>query len=164
MSVDAPGRGAARPRQWAREIPVRDDLRAISRFPATDYADNFEIKVSAVARTPEQWARAVFEGAPAPMRLFLVGGWRALGVRLGPQRSARHVLGWRIVKNSPDVIVLQARSVVGVTVRLVLRVGIPSLYFATFVRSDGLLGRAVWYAIAPIHRLVISRLLGLAKR
>ncbi|HEY2579630.1 MAG TPA: DUF2867 domain-containing protein [Streptosporangiaceae bacterium] len=149
-----------RPRIWAAEVPVRADLRALSRFPHTDYADTFEIAVAPGRRTAEQWARAVFEGAPAGMRMLLTGGWRLLGVQLAPPRVAGYVQGWRIVKNSPDAVVLQARSIAGLTARLVLQADAPVLRFATFVRCDGLIGRAIWFGVAPLHRLIVSRLLG----
>jgi hypothetical protein len=160
VSIDLPVREGAQPRLWAEEIPVRGDLRAASRFPAADYADNFEITVPAAERTAEQWARAVFEEAAPHVQRMLVSGWRVIGLQLGPQRSAQHVLGWRIVKNSPGVIVLQARSLAGFTVRLVLQPGDSCVRFGTFVRCDGLAARAVCFGVAPIHRLVISRLLG----
>lgn len=147
-------------RLWATEIPVRADLRALSRFQHTDYADTFEITIAPGRRTAEQWARAVFEGAPAGMRMLLTGGWRLLGIQLAPPRVAGHVQGWRIVKNSPDVVVLQARSPAGLTARLVLQADAPVLRFGTFVRCDGLIGRAAWFGFAPIHRLIMSRLLG----
>ena len=137
---------------------MRDDLRAVSRFPAADYADNFEIPVSARGRTAEQWARLVFEGAT--MRRLLILWWRLLGFQLGPRRSAQHVLGWRIVKNTPDVIVLQARSLAGFTGRLVLAPGGSRLVYGTFVRCDGLLAKALYYGMAPFHRLLVSRVLG----
>lgn len=152
--------GRTRPRRWATEIPVRADLRALSRFPHSDYADTFEIAVDSGRRTAEQWARAVFEGAPAGTRMLLTGGWRLLGVQLAPPRVARHVQGWRIVKNSPDAVVLQARSITGLTARLVLQADQSMLRFGTFVRCDGLIGRAVWFGVAPLHRLIMSRLLG----
>jgi hypothetical protein len=152
--------GRARPRLWATEIPVRADLRALSRFPHTDYADCFEIAIAPGQRTAEQWARVVFERAPAGLRMFVTFGWRVLGIQLAPPRVAGHVQGWRIVKNSPDAVVLQARSLAGLTARLVLRVDESVLRFGTFVRCDGLFGRAVWFGVAPLHRLVVSRLLG----
>jgi hypothetical protein len=154
---------------WATEIPVRADLRALSRFPYTDYEDTFEVAIAPGRRTAEQWARAVFEGAPAGMRTLLSIGWRLIGLQLAPPRLTGHVLGWRIVKNSPDVVVLQARSIAGLTTRLVLQVdavGCDSgqssteLRFATFVRCDGLVGKALWFGVAPLHRLVVSRVLG----
>lgn len=147
-------------RRWATEIPVRADLRALSRFPHADYADTFEIAVTQGRRTAEQWARAVFEGAPARMRVVVSFCWRVLGVQLAPAKVAGHVQGWRIVKNSTDVVVLQARSPAGLTARLVLQADASVLRFATFVRCDGLIGRAAWFGVAPVHRLIVSRLLG----
>jgi Protein of unknown function (DUF2867) len=131
----------------------------MSRFSRTDYADTFEVAITP-GRTAEQWARAVFEGAPAGMRTFLSIGWRLLGVQLAPPRVTGHVLGWRIVKDSPDVVVLQARSMAGLTARLVLQADAAALRFATFVRCDRLVGKALWFGVAPLHRLVVSRLLG----
>jgi Protein of unknown function (DUF2867) len=164
VSIDAPARTAATGRRWATEIPVRDDMRALSRFPSADYADTFEAQADAGIRTAEQWARQMLEGAPVGMRTFLIRTCPLLGVRLGPLRSAGYVLGWRIVKSTPEFVVLQVRSGAGVTVRLVIQAGSASVRFGTFVRCEGLLARAAWFAIAPIHRLVVSRLLGEATR
>lgn len=163
MSVDAPARPVTG-RRWATEIPVREDVRALSRFPHIDYADTFEAGTGGVARSAEQWARAMFEGAPVGTRTFLVRTWPLFGVRLGPLRTAEHVLGWRIVKNTPDFVVLQLRSAAGVTIRLVVQAGRDSVLAGTFVRCEGLPSRVLWFAVAPIHRLVMSRLLGEATR
>jgi hypothetical protein len=177
VSIDAPARTATG-RRWATEIPVREEVRALARFPATDYADNFEAETDGAARTAEQWARAMFEGAPVGMRTFLIRTWPLFGVRLGPPRTGGYVLGWRIVKNTPEFVVLQVRSAAGVTVRLVVQAGGGTVQAdgglvqgaggtvqaGTFVRCEGLLGRVLWFAIAPIHRLVVSRLLGEATR
>jgi hypothetical protein len=162
VSIDALPQQRPRPRPWlwAEEIPVRDDLRAVSRFPAADYADNFEIPVSAPDVSAEQWARTVFEGATLAVQRLLILWWRILGFQLGPRRSDQHVLGWRIVRNSPDVIVLQARSLAGFTGRLVLAPGNSRLVYGTFVRCDGLAAKAVYLAVAPLHRLLVSRVLG----
>jgi hypothetical protein len=67
-----------------------------------DYDDCFTAPRAATDdRTPEQWARAVFEGAPPPVRWFLVNGFRyGLGLRFGPQPSPEHVLGWAIIGRS----------------------------------------------------------------
>lgn len=163
MSVDAPARTATG-RRWATEVPVRDDVRALSRFPSPDYADNFEAGTGNASRTAEHWARAMFEGAPVGLRTFLIRTWPLFGVRLGPAYTAGYVLGWRIVKNTPDYVVLQLRSAAGVTVRLVVQADGGTVLAGTFVRCEGLLGRVLWFAVAPIHRLVMSRLLGEATR
>jgi hypothetical protein len=163
VSIDAPVRTATG-RRWATEIPVREDVRALSRFPATDYADNFEAGTDGAARTAEQWARAMLEGAPVGMRTFLVRTWPLFGVRLGPLHTGGYVLGWRIVKSTPEFVVLQVRSAAGVTIRLVVQAGASRVLAGTFVRCEGLPGRVLWFAVAPIHRLVVSRLLGEATR
>ncbi|HEY1916638.1 MAG TPA: DUF2867 domain-containing protein [Streptosporangiaceae bacterium] len=149
-----------RPWLWADEIPVRADLRAASRFPAADYADNFEVPVAEPGRTAEQWARVVFEDATTAVQRLLIVWWRLLGFQLGPRQSGQHVLGWRIVRNSPDVIVLQSRSLAGFTGRLVLAPRGTRLVYGTFVRCDGLLAKIVCLGVAPIHRLLVSRVLG----
>jgi Protein of unknown function (DUF2867) len=161
VSIDAwPRQRRTHPWVWAEEIPVRDDLRAVSRFPAADYADTFEITVPEAGRTAEQWARSVFEGATLAVQRLLILWWRVLGFQLGPRSSDQHVLGWRIVKNSPEVIVLQARSLAGFTGRLVLAPGGSRLVYGTFVRCDGLAAKALYLAAAPFHRLLVSRVLG----
>ena len=106
----------------------------------------------------------MLEGAPVGLRTFLVRTWPLFGVRLGPLHAPGYVLGWRILKSTPDFVVLQARSGAGVTVRLVVQTDGHSVLAGTFVRCQGLLARALWFAIAPIHRLVVSRLLGEATR
>src|SRR2546423_4526826 len=74
---------------------------ASSDVPAqeADFACGYAIDVSADDdRSSEQWARSAWEGASAPMRRFIVFGWRyVLRLRLGPKHSADHILGWRIV-------------------------------------------------------------------
>jgi hypothetical protein len=54
-----------------------------------DYDDSFAApRAAADDRTPEQWARAVFEDAPRPVRWFLVNGFRyGLGLRLASTTS-----------------------------------------------------------------------------
>ena len=53
-----------------------------------DYDDSFEASVAAAnERTPEQWARAVFEDAPRFVRWFLLVGFR-YGLNLWARRFA----------------------------------------------------------------------------
>ncbi|WP_147397421.1 hypothetical protein [Amycolatopsis panacis] len=59
-------------------------------------------------RTAEQWARAVWEDAPLPMRMFLRAGWRCLGLR--SPRAPDRVLGWTIAESTPDSVVLEIPS------------------------------------------------------
>jgi hypothetical protein len=129
-----------------------------------DYTDAFAVTtVAAGTRTPEQWARVTFEGAPRPMRWFLLVGWRAvLGFHLGPRPSVDHVLGWRIVTTEPDAIRLELRSAL-MTGQLLLRQTEPDLVVLTtevFYRRRR--ASVLWSAVAPLHRQLIPILLGRA--
>lgn len=130
-------------------------------LPGADYTDACAVGLEPDARTAPEWARAVFEGAPPPARLFLRAGWRLLGIRLGPA-SADHVLGWRIAATTPAQVVLAADSrVVGPT-RLLLRVEPHRTVLATYLRREGPVARPVWALIAPLHRPILRALLARA--
>jgi hypothetical protein len=128
-----------------------------------DYTDAFEVSPpSPDRRSAEQWSRAVFEGAPRPVRWFLLTGWRVvLGLRPGPQRTSGHVLGWRIVSHRPDTIVLEMRSPI-MTARLVLRVSAAKVFLSTNVHYTAPAARPLWTIVGPIHRQAIPYLLGRA--
>jgi hypothetical protein len=150
--------GATRPR--ATQVPLPDEIRALRALPDADFTYACRIDpVAADGRTAEQWARAVFEGAPRLVRLSIVGGWIAgLGLRLGSTRSAQYVLGWTIEASSPDVVILGVRSFM-LTARVVVRVSPSEVVHATLVRYDRRLARLVWPAAAVIHRLLVPHLL-----
>jgi Protein of unknown function (DUF2867) len=130
-------------------VPLVDVLAA------ADYISTFEIRgIDAGARSPEQWARSVFEGAPRVVRGFLLLGWKLLlRLRLGPRNSPAHVLGWEITARTPRTITLQARSAM-VAAHKVLDVHDDGLAVTTAVRYERRRARLVWSAIAPIHHRV----------
>jgi len=136
------------------EIDARQDL-----VPANfSYACELTLD-TATAQSAEQWARGVFEGAPRLLRWFIVTGWIVgLGLRLAPRRSRSHVLGWNIVSNSPEVIVLGVESFM-LTARVVVRVRESTVVHATFVRYERAPARIVWPIAAVVHRRVIPFLL-----
>jgi len=72
------------------------------------YATSFQVTgIGQRAHSPEQWARAAFEEAPPAVRRFVLFGWvHVLRLRLGPRHSSTHVMGWKIVSDSTDRIVL----------------------------------------------------------
>jgi hypothetical protein len=122
---------------------------------AADYASSFEILGADVGRySPRQWARAIFEGAPAVWRWVLIVGWRAvLRLRLGPRPSPDHVLGWQIVAATPNTLTLQARSAL-VTAHKVLEVGDGRLTVSTLIRYESRSARLIWSALAPVHHVI----------
>ena len=136
------------------EIDARHEL-----VPANfAYACQLDLDMD-TAQSAEYWARAVFEGAPRSLRWFIVTGWIAgLGLRLGPRRSRSYVLGWNIVSNTPEVIVLGVESFM-LTARLVVRVRESTVVHATFVRYERAPARIIWPIAAIVHRRVIPFLL-----
>jgi hypothetical protein len=101
----------------------------------------------------------VFEDAPRLLRSFMVSGWIVgLGLRLGPRGSRSYVLGWSIVSNTPEVIVLGVGSFM-ITARLVVRVAESTVVHATFVRYERRPAKVIWPVAAVIHRRVIPFLL-----
>ncbi|WP_439680132.1 DUF2867 domain-containing protein [Embleya sp. MST-111070] len=134
-------------------------------LPGAEYASAFELgTATARARTPEQWARAVFEGSPAVFRGMLLIGWTlVLGLRLGPRPSPTHVLGWSIATSDADSCTVTASSRL-VTAHNTLLVRDDGVVWITRVRHERRIGRVVWGAIAPIHHLTVPWLLRRASR
>lgn len=143
----------------AHRVAVALEAQAADNQP--DYRDVFEVPTSSTdTRTPEQWARAVFEHAPRLVRWFLLLGWRwVLGLRLGPRASSDHVLGWRIASREPDAVRLELRSPF-MTAQLILRVTSSTAVLTTNVSYTRRLAHPLWAAVSLIHRQMIPYLLG----
>lgn len=140
------------------EVPVAIQSRHI-RAPS-EYASAFELPIGARKfLTPEQWARATFEGAPASLRVLLVTAWKyGLGLRLGARASPDHVLGWLISSSGPDSITLEARSRLMVAQNIVA-VNDATVVLVTLVQFNRRAGRALWAVATPVHIKVIPSLL-----
>ncbi|MFC6881572.1 MULTISPECIES: DUF2867 domain-containing protein [Actinomadura] len=125
-----------------------------------DYGDAFSVPVRpGDGRSAEAWTRDVFEEAPAPVRAFLLVGWRAvLGLRLGPRPSPDHVLGWAITGREDGAVRLRLESAL-MTARLTLRLDGGTARWTTSVSYRRRPGRALWAVVAPIHRLMVPYLL-----
>ena len=144
----------------ALHVALPEEIRSLDTLADPDYTDACEITISnSDTRSPDQWARAIFEDAPRALRWFVVSGWIAgLGLRLGPRPSPAHVLGWKILTATPSVIVLGVHSIV-LSNHLVLRVQDSSIVLATFVRYERRPAPIVWGVAQPIHRRVVPYLL-----
>lgn len=148
-----------------RRVEVPAAIAATFARSTANYAVAFALTEPAVEhRTPLHWARAVFEGAPAALRRFMVFGWRrVLGLRLGPRPSDGHVLGWAIAGGdllegslalTAQSRFLQASNIVAVEETTVT--------WVTLVHYSGAAARPLWALARPIHRLTIPYLLGRA--
>jgi hypothetical protein len=148
-----------------RQVAVAPGARALCTLPRVDYADAFVADIdSAQTRTGEQWARAIFEGAPAATRRALRCGWRALGLQLGPTRSERLVFGWEVRRSAPEFALLAVRSRIGVAAEVLCERRQQSVLFTSFVHQENAIGRAVCTLVAPVHRLAVRHLLGHVRR
>ncbi len=148
---------------WVTEVSLPADARALSTLSRIDYVDAFRVDAGG-ACTAEHWLRAVMEDAPLRVRTRLVTGWLALGLRLGPPWSARRVLGWKVRRSDPDVVLLAADSWLGLKGELLFRREPHGLLFATFVNLNNPAARAVWKRITPTHQRVDRSLLEHAAR
>jgi hypothetical protein len=146
--------------QVAHRVEVPADTTTLA---GADYASGFETARAATdTRSPEQWARATWEGAPRGVRGFLVTGWKlGLGLRLGS--GSDHVLGWTVVTATPETIVLEARSGL-LTAHNMVRVEDTRVLWTTFVRYEKPSARLLWRAAAPVHHLTLPYLLKLAAK
>jgi hypothetical protein len=149
-----------------RGITVPPDARALSTLTHIDYEDAFLVDVGDTGeRTAEQWARAIFDGAPGRVRRSLWVSWFALGLRLGSPRSPRHVLGWEVRRSKPDFALLGARSRIGMPAELLVkRQTRTQLLFDTFVQKENPLARAVWATIEPRHEPIVKHVMEQAAR
>ena len=140
-------------------------LSARSTLGRSDYASAIAVSAArASAHSPEQWLRAVFEQAPAPLPLLLYIGWRGLGARLSPRSSAHHLLGWRIEASGADWIRISIRWRIGLKANIVLVTERSKVAIATFVVLQRPASRLVWRLLIPLHELLLCLLLSLAAR
>lgn len=148
-----------------RQIPVPAAARARSTLPAIDYADAFLVETGATdGRTAKEWARAILEGAPAALRRSLRSGWRALGLRHGPTGRPGYVLGWKVRRRTPDLVLLGATSRTGMPAELLFEREPERILFCTFVRHENAAARAVWARVELGHPAVVRYLLAGAGR
>ena len=138
---------AGPPAVWPAELPYAD----------ADYRDAFTALTSdASARSPEQWARQILEGASAPMRLFLRFGWRyALGF---PLARTNAVLGWPVIAQAADWVALEQKSWLFAVV-LLMRTTDDKLTWATRVVYRSPVSKAAWSVVGMIHRRYAPRAL-----
>ncbi|MCA6091232.1 DUF2867 domain-containing protein [Streptomyces sp. SCA3-4] len=148
-----------------RRVEVPGALHGSKGCDRWDYASAFALSTSSARTlTARQWAGAVFERAPTPLRQVLVAAWvLVLGLRLGPRPSPGHVLGWRVAVDGSGSVVLEAPSRL-ITARNVVVVEDAQVVWVTLVRYRGRVGRAVWAAATPVHHLVVPFLLRRAER
>lgn len=151
----------------AHRIQVTDAISAISaigELPPPDYAFAVEIAVPQTStRSPEQWARSVFEGAPPPVRRLIRAGWRFPLLFDLATTGPDQVLGARIASTGPTRIVLEQQSPVMLAHNIV-SVEPARIVWVTVVRYRRPIARPLWAVAAVIHHRVLPYLLTRAAR
>jgi hypothetical protein len=143
-----------------RQVAVPSGARALSTLAHIDYADAFVLETGpGPVWSPEQWARAILEGAPLAVRIKLLVGWSLIGLKVGRSWSGRSVLGWQVRRSSPE-----SDSHIGMPGELLFKLERDALLFATFVQHDNLVARAVWALVEPQHVPVVRSVLAQAGR
>jgi hypothetical protein len=147
----------------ARRTAVTDAVAASAR-PA-DFVCAYEVDFApGDERSAEQWARDAWEGAPAPLRWFMLAGWRlVLGLRLGPRSAPDHILGWSITRCTPDETVCQLESRFLSASNIFRRVD-RRLVWSTHVTYDRPIARVIWPPVSLLHRPLVRIALGRAAR
>ncbi len=130
-------------------LPVPARARELAALDRVDYADCFTVAVS-TRRTPEEWLRLAAEAMPTLFSAVRVAH-RVLGLRLAPADSPEHVIGWDVLRSSPDEAVLGNAGLLGQP-RIVGFTPPGEVVVATLIKFNGMIGRAVWAAAAPVHR------------
>jgi hypothetical protein len=117
-----------------RQITLPPAARTLSTLSHVDYQDAFLVETGPGRdRTPEQWARAVLEGAPISIRSALRSGWCALGLQLDSSRSERFVLGWEVRRSTAEFVLLAASSRIGFSAELLFLRQKHTLLYATLL-------------------------------
>jgi hypothetical protein len=150
-----------------RRVGVPQPIAATFACSTANYASAFALTTDAAATsTPLEWARAVFEGAPAAVRWCLVFGWtRVLRLKLEPRNADGHVLGWSVADS--DLVVgsteLHAASPF-LRARNIVMVDEATVTWVTLVHYSNAAARPLWAMARPIHHLTIRSLLARAAR
>jgi hypothetical protein len=146
-----------------RQLAPEPETRMSSTLGRVDYEDAFLLEVGATqGRSSEEWMREILERSPASLRLRLLSGWTALGLKLRVPGSAGSVLGWTIRDSGPDFVLLGADSHIGMPGELLLRRHDQALFFATLVRQDNAIARAMWTSVETGHLRTVRKILELA--
>lgn len=141
-----------------RSSPAAEPLGAGFRF---DYADAYEVALGVGDdRTAEQVVRTGLGHAPHALgAAVLLAHRHVLRFRLGPVTSPKHVVGWQIATNEPDVLVLKAEGPLMHGVMVARRGRDSTARLTTYVSYQRPLARLVWAIMGSVHRRAAPYLL-----
>jgi hypothetical protein len=134
------------------QVPVPLRARELAGLERVDYADAFAVDVP-VRRTPEEWLRLSVTASPALFNAVRLVH-RALGLHLAQADSPGHMIGWDVLRNDSEEAVLGNGGGILGTPRIVCLTPPGQVMVATLIQLNGIGGRAIWAATAPLHRAV----------
>jgi hypothetical protein len=145
------------------EIALPAAVTQLRLLDRVDYQDAFRIDTS-LHRSPEQWMRAVVEGAPRWFQLPWIHllGKGILRAEIGPMDAPGYVLGWKVLIARPEVFAVGLDSPNGLLARLITVTPPGQAVFATQIRLDAIRVRMLWPAIRSGHRYFAPYLLNRA--
>jgi hypothetical protein len=127
-----------------------------------DYVDSFEIRLPRPDdRPPEEWVRCGLEEAPRPLRWTILVAHRfVLRFHLAPHSAPGHVLGWRVVTSTPELVHLQASGALMVGDLVGRRDSPEQMELTTYLSfRRPLPAQFIWSAVGAVHRRVAPYLL-----
>jgi len=139
-----------------RRCDVPDCARELADLRRIDYADCFAVDVS-TQHSPEEWVRQCVAQMPSLFAAIRVAH-RSLGLKIAREDSPDHVFGWEIVRSGPTEAVLANHGLLG-SPRIVGLTPPGQVTLATLIELNGLTGRLMWGATAPVHRAVAQGIL-----
>lgn len=132
---------------------------------AYDYADSFELRLDRPdSHAAEEWVRAGLEDSPLWVRAVIdVVHGRIARFERGPA-DREHILGWRIVTSTPDLLHLQTSGPL-LRAHIVARRRTPTTSdLTTVLFYERRVARLLWTVIGPLHRAIAPLLLRRAAR
>jgi hypothetical protein len=133
------------------EVPAEPLLRG-GRY---DYADSFEVVLDHPdTHSAEEWVRTALHQAPdALATLIRLVHRHVIRFRLGPAFDDEHIIGWRVVVSSQDVMQMEASGPI-VDAVIVARRKSPTVATLTtflFYRRSAA-AKLMLVAIRPVHK------------
>jgi hypothetical protein len=95
----------------------------------------------------------------ALLQHLLTQGWAQLGIPLGPIPSDRHVLGWSVLRSTPDCALLGVGTSAGLQAELLVERRLGTLVLASFIQQHTDEARASWDGVEHRHSPTMRRLL-----
>ncbi len=123
-------------------------IRSRSSIKEPDYIDLFVIVGDLPVRSPEQWARALFEEVAGSTGQVV---WRVLlGLRLSRPSTTGHVAGWEIGAANDRWVRLEAGGR-WLTGNLLVAADGREVSMATIIRYHGRWGAWLWRILSRVH-------------